>query len=402
MKTALTCTTWCLLLTAAYADPPHFREHLIGGGYSYSFGIATADIDGDGDLDLTSADALPNNSLYWYENKGNAKFQKHFVQRNDPERLERHSIADIDQDGHPDIVIVKNLFGDILWFRNPGTPTDGQLWKRNVICDKGLVGAYDVAVGDFDGDGDPDVAASSWRLSNNYVWFENDGTPDGGPWKMRIIDEGVAETRNIRAGDIDGDGDLDLACTARVANLVVWYENTGKPARDGWRKDVIDDRSPHPLHGELSDIDRDGDLDFVLCLGMGYSGQGKLEQVAWYENNGSPARNRWKKHLIADMLWGAFEAATLDYDKDGDLDVVLTTGYADLVTNKSDKFHRIWIMENTGNPQTGWRPHLLREQWRRVNQVITADIDGDGEIDVIAGAERGSNEVRWWRNLRGH
>ena len=310
-------------------------------------------------------------------------------------------VSDIDQDGHPDIVIVKNLFGDVLWFRNPGTPTDGTLWQRNVICDKGLVGAYDVVVGDFDGDGDPDVAASSWRLSNNYVWFENDGTPGDGPWTMRVIDEEIAETRNIRAGDIDGDGDLDLVCTARLANLVVWYENTGQPARDGWRKHIIDDSSPHPLHGELSDIDRDGDLDFVLCLGMGYSGKGKLEQVAWYENDGSPAGGPWKKHLIADMMWGAFEAATLDYDGDGDLDVVLTTGYADLVSQKSDKFHRIWIMENTGDPKTGWQPHLLREQWRRVNQVITADIDADGKIDVIAGAERGSNEVRWWRNLRG-
>ena len=390
-----------LLLGMATAEPPRFQEHLIGAGYTYSFGIATADIDGDGDLDITSADALPNNSLYWYENKGNAIFQKHFVQRDDPERLERHAIADIDQDGHPDIVIVKNLFGDVLWFRNPGTPTDGNLWQRNVICHQGLIGAYDVAVGDFDGDGDPDVAASSWRLSNNYVWFENDGTPADGPWKMRVIDDEIAETRNIRAGDIDGDGDLDLACTARVANLVVWYENTGKPDLERWRKHVIDDRSPHPLHGELSDLDQDGDLDLVLCLGMGYSGKGNLEQVAWYENDGTPARGRWAKHLIADMMWGAFEAATLDYDADGDLDVALTTGYADLVSKKSDKFHRIWIMENTGDPKTGWQPHLLREQWRRVNQIITADIDADGQVDIIAGAERGSNEVRLWRNQRG-
>ena len=401
MKPLLTLASWSLWLATAQADPPRFSEHLIGAGYSYSFGIATADIDGDGDLDISSADALPNNRLYWYQNNGQGTFQRHIVQRDDPQRLERHALADIDQDGHLDIVIVKNLLGDVLWFRNDGAPDDGRLWQRHVICAKRLTGAYDVAVGDFDGDGDPDVAASSWRLSNNYVWFENDGTPATGTWTMRVIDEKIPETRNIRAADIDRDGDLDLVCTARVANLVVWYENSGQPARQGWRKHVIDDRSAQPIHGEIVDMEGDGDLDFVLCLGMGYTGDGKQEQVAWYENDGSPSDGPWPKHLIANEMWGAFEAATLDYDRDGDRDVVLTTGYADLRGKQDIAFHRIWIMENQGDPKGDWKPHLLRDKWRRVNQVLTADLDDDGWVDIVAGAERGSNEVRWWRNTGG-
>ena len=54
-------------------EPPpaiQFTEHLIMDGYTYPFGIAAADLDGDGDLDLTSADALPHNDLYWFENDG--------------------------------------------------------------------------------------------------------------------------------------------------------------------------------------------------------------------------------------------------------------------------------------------------------------------------------------------
>lgn len=396
--------SWVSIGHPRAADPAsgfQFQEQLVGEGYSYCFGIEVGDVDGDGDLDITAADALPNNSLYWYENDGHGSFRKHVVQKDDPQRLERHALADIDQDGHLDIVIVKNLFGDVLWFRNDGMPRNGKLWQRHLIADKKLVGAYDVAVADLDGDGDLDVAASSWRLSNNFVWFENNSRPADGEWKMHMIDENVKETRMIRAADIDNDGDPDLVCTAREEPLVAWYENPGDPASRPWKKHIIDATSPQPIHGELVDMDKDGDWDLVLCLGMGYSGDLKLEQLAWYENPGRSEARQWKKHVIQSGLVGAFEAATADFDRDGDLDVVVTTGYADLRKLGARQQSGVWLFENPGTPVGKWRAQLLRDNWQRANQVHTADIDGDGWIDIVAAAERGSNEVRWWRNLGG-
>ena len=41
---------------------------------------------------------------------------------------------------------------------------------------------------------------------------------------------------------------------------------------------------------------------------------------------------------------------------------------------------------------------ILKDNWARANMVIVADLDGDGRLDVAACAERGSNELRWWRN----
>ena len=43
---------------------------------------------------------------------------------------------------------------------------------------------------------------------------------------------------------------------------------------------------------------------------------------------------------------------------------------------------------------------MLKDHWPKANQVIVADMTGNGLLDIIAGAERGSNEVRWWRNDR--
>ena len=42
--------------------------------------------------------------------------------------------------------------------------------------------------------------------------------------------------------------------------------------------------------------------------------------------------------------------------------------------------------------------HPIKENWVRANQVIVADLDRDGRPDIVACAERGSNELRWWRN----
>ena len=366
-----------------------FAEHLIADEYTYAFGIAAVDLDRDGDLDLTSADARPNNSLYWFENDGVGNFKRHFIQRNDPERLERHAVGDLDRDGHPDVVIVKNLRGHLLWFRNSGTPTDGKLWGRQVITSQ-LPGAYDVALADLDADGDLDVVASSWRLGNQFAWFENDLQAGGGEWKKYLIEANIAETRTIRAADFDADGDIDLLGTASRADQTVWYENAGRPTSSGWKKHIVDQRSPHPIHGEPADMDGDGDMDVVMALGMQADHDEKnTHQVAWYENNGRPGGGPWKKHVIASLFTDGFEAVAADLDADGDLDVVAT---CERISG------RIAWFENHGDPKGRWTMHSLKDNWPRANQVIIEDLNGDGRPDIAAVAERGSLEFRWWRN----
>ena len=68
-------------------------------------------------------------------------------------RLERHAIGDMNGNGRQDIVIVENLTGDLYWFENNGTPDDGRLWTLHEITIGGMPNAYDVALADFNGDG---------------------------------------------------------------------------------------------------------------------------------------------------------------------------------------------------------------------------------------------------------
>jgi len=403
------------LIGSSYADPPsaspepskiveagplRFKEQRLLHQYSYAYGIAAADLDGDGFLDLTSADAEPNCNLYLLLNNGKGAFQHSFIQKyaqeeEQPTRMERHAIGDINGDGLLDIAIVDNLNWDIRWFENPGKKTITKPWKlHRVSAHKEVPGSYDVALVDLDDDGDLDVAASSWRFGNRFDWFENMGQPgDGSEWVRHKIEENIAETRMIDVADFNRDGKPDLLGTARAANQIVWYENSDKPTEDFWKKHIIDDQTIAPMHGQPVDMDGDGDLDVVMTFGVvatvGNSSP-ESHQVVWYENIGSPGLGtEWKKHMIAPSFPQGFEAVAGDLDGDGDTDVVATGWSAE---------GRIAWFENTGDPKAEWETHLLKPHWPMANTVILADLDNDGRLDIAASAEHGANEIRWWRN----
>ncbi len=392
------------------SGPLKLEEQLLLSDYTYSYACVAADLDGDGDPDLTTADAEPNNNIYLLKNDGRGRFEQSYIQRyemlrDQPTRVERHAIGDVNQDGHPDVVIVDNLNWDIRWFENPGGDRLTQPWQRHRISKpKEVPGSYDVALADLDGDGDLDVAASSWRFGNRFDWFENPGksvinsgdesSPSGLTWVRHEVDGMLSETRTIAVADFNSDGKPDLLGTARTGNQILWYENSGRPASEKWRKHVIDDQTVSPAHGHPVDMDGDGDPDVVMAFGIASGAPNdatESHQVAWYENPGGHAdESRWKKHEICGSFPQGFEAVAGDLDNDGDQDVVATAW--------GPATGQLAWFENMGDPTEQWNQHTIRTNWPNAVTVILTDLDQDGRPDIVACAERGANELRWWRN----
>lgn len=376
----------CLMFSAtAGAQEIRFDEELIADGFGYAFAVAAADLDADGDLDLTACDT-DNGHFYWFENDGHGRFQKRIVQENEPGWFERHAIGDINGDGRLDIAVVKNKDGHLVWFEQTNVAEDEGRWIRHVITTD-LMRAYDVVLVDLNGDQRLDAAASAW-VGNHFAWFENPGVGRfDQAWPKRMIDENVAETRNIRVADFNGDGRPDLLGTAHNAPLTAWYEQPADPAGGLWIRHTIDDVSPAPTHGEAVDMDGDGDADVVMALGFSAPLEAAdSHAVVWYEN--LDAGKEWRKHVVG-PLNVAFEAVAGDLDGDGDIDIAATSW--------GEPGSVVWF-ENPGDPHGTWRKHVLKDGWRRANQLILFDADNDGALDIAATAERGTNELRVWRN----
>ncbi|HAA52562.1 MAG TPA: hypothetical protein DCE43_22795, partial [Planctomycetaceae bacterium] len=115
------------------------------------FGVAAADLDGDGDVDLTSPDIKDKavSTLYLFRNDGHGKFKREVLFAGEPGWFERHTIADIDGNGTPDVAIVNNQKGNLIWLSNPGG--DGKkTWRRHLISNN-CPRAYNVVLVDLDG-----------------------------------------------------------------------------------------------------------------------------------------------------------------------------------------------------------------------------------------------------------
>ena len=388
-----------------------FSEHLVADNYGYTFGVAAADLDGDGDLDLTSPDIQGKkqfSTLFWFENDGKGRFTRRVIHDREPGWFERHVTADINRDGRPDIAIVNNQKGQLVWFANPGQGVR-QNWARHVITTQ-CPYAYDIVLSDFDGDGDLDAASSGW-LANEVSWYENSGKIDTTTeWARYVIDSQMPETRTIVASDFNHDGRMDLLATAvgkpvevpdnensqTSGAQVIWYENTRQTPSPLWKKHVIDTSLSGPIHGHPVDLDSDGDQDVVMAHGRRIEADPDVGRhgVVWYENVGLKQGDvLWQRHVVGPLPY-AFEAVASDLDGDGDQDVVATAW------SKGDRV--VWF-ENKG-AWRDWKMHVIKVGFHAANQVIVADLDGDQLPDIVSSSDDGSRrvqgslELRWWKN----
>ncbi len=130
-------------------------------------------------------------------------------------------IADVDADGHLDLVTASYADGKIAWFQNDGAVDPA--FTENVISTS-AAGARDVTTADMDADGDLDILSASY-VDDKFAWYENDGsaTPS---FTERLVSQEGDGPRAVAAADMDGDGDIDVVGASLNDDEVGYFENT--------------------------------------------------------------------------------------------------------------------------------------------------------------------------------
>lgn len=129
-----------------------------------------------------------------------------------------------------------------------------------------------------------------------------------------------------------------------------------------------------PDRNLLTDINRDGKLDAVVC----YETISKPGKLAWYEQKGEPGSTEWAEQLIG-VIIGPMSHDVGDVDQDGDPDVVAGEHYV-----KEPPRSRLYFFENEDGRSIKWRSHIIHIGDEHHDGGKLIDIDGNGDLDVIS------------------
>ncbi|MFN7941985.1 MAG: VCBS repeat-containing protein [Thermoanaerobaculia bacterium] len=353
---------------------------VVDGAVDEAFDAAAVDLDRDGDLDLVSVSEA-DDRIVLHRNDGTPGDGgwSNVSAALAVDGARAVAAGDLDGDGDPDLVAAAYNENGVFWYESDGTPFNGGWTERSISLGAG--GADDVLLADLDGDGDLDVACAQY-LDDEISWYRNNGGSPPSFASFFVDGDAYDGPRAVAAGDLDGDGDLDLAAVSETADAVVWYTNDGTPDVGEWARHRTDNGdSDGPKDVALADLDRDGDLDTLVA---NYAG----DDVLWYENDGTLAG--WTAREIA-ACGGARGIASGDFDRDGDLDVLLGCFDDDTV-----KLQR----SNGGSPPDLTPTISTLTGVHGARSVLAADLDRDGDLDAVA-VEGGADTVAWFENRGG-
>ena len=350
---------------------PMFRKHLIDAGANES--ATVADINKDGRLDIVSGEN-------WYEAP---EWKKHRM-REIPfangyiDDFSNHPL-DVNGDGYIDIVACAWFSKRMTWYENPRR-YDGELanalWKEHVI--ESSFNYELMLMVDIDGDGKAQEFLPNYGSSPEIAWWERSELSAKGEWVRHAVGR-VPEAKGLHgvgAGDLNGDRRPDIL-TARG-----WFESPANPRTGSWT--FHPDFQLLPPRGQCSpiyahDVNSDGKTDVVYASGHQYG-------VFWLENLGA----KWKTHAIDDS-WSQAHAVTVsDLDHDGKLDVITGKRYLahDIDPGAYEPLGLYWY-RSAGDGS--FVKHVI-DYGSKVGggmQIPVLDIDGDGDLDLVAPGKSG-------------
>ncbi|GJM21719.1 MAG: hypothetical protein DHS20C15_16340 [Planctomycetota bacterium] len=394
------CAALLLVLSASTAaqDPPVLLLKLdtdLGLDDRDTRAIIPGDFDLDGDIDVYIANFAQDNILY--KGRGNGTFDLVEPQpiNTDGGFTFDGAWGDIDGDGDLDLAVANGHLMDNAIYRNMGVAQNGttgrfaKLTGDPAVSDGGE--SYGVAWGDIDNDGDLDLAFAN-KFSANFL-YTNDGLGAFTKVTAGDIASRVSQSRDVAIVDLDNDGDSEVA-----------YANSSKQANDIWvnqggdqagtvgafallTSDPFADEASSSRAIAFADYDGDGLLDAMVA--------NQDDQAnSLFHNLGGMSFERTDL-APSNALGNSYSAAWGDLDGDSDLDLVIAN------REQVNFFYRNMGVDGFEAMEHG----ILSDAVGNSRHVAIADFNLDGRREVVVANTLGesnyyfSNEGKIWKDL---
>lgn len=340
------------------------------------FGLDAGDLNNDGLDDILSG-------RWVYLNPG-GQMDSEWSRKDLGLNVDGILVMDVDGDEYGDI-IAQGL-PSVYWIE--ATDTNGDNWKAIKIGavpatshtnSQGFTKAQIIAGGK-----EEFVIAGN----GNIYSFEIPANPSKDQWKITLVAENTSD-EGIGTGDIDGDGDIDIAAGRRPEGedepkIVVWYENPGDGSGNWNNYEIGTTNHPADRFG-VADLNGDSKADIVVCEER-WPGEEPDGNIFWYEQ-GENNTEKWNRHRIATQ-YSTNNLFVIDMDKDGDTDLITSEHKGSIL--------ELQLWENNGTGEftkeildTGKESHLGTQ---------LADLDHDGDMDIVSAGWDQHQFVHLWRN----
>lgn len=299
--------------------------------------IAVADVDGDGKLDILIGDQATSSVLVYrnISTPGTLNASSFAAPVRFPAAANSYPhglrVADLNGDGLPEILVANQSGDSISILKNIGSP--GNLTTNSFAPQTALIteaNPTDIGIGDFNGDGRPDLVTTAFNGSQLSV-LRNVATPGAAVSNWFVLDTtlpALAGSLEITVTDLDGDAKLDLVVASVHGYAVSVYRNQATAGAFNTNSFAarVDYSTPGWVHTiSVADFNGDAKPDVAAV--------GELNSyLAVFQNQSTPGNIALASRVDFATGWNAWGIAAGDLDGDNRADIVFANSYDDTLT----------------------------------------------------------------------